>query len=65
MRRHEISLSDAELVSLYLLLSRDEQALDERQQGVLRTVSDVLYRTRSVSEMEDIANHYRSILRDA
>ena len=58
-----LPLSERELVSLYVLLSRDESGLDSCQRELLRRVSEALYHRLSVSQMEDIASYYETLCR--
>jgi hypothetical protein len=58
-----LPLSECELVSLYVLLSRDEARLDSCQRDLLRRVSEALYNRLSVSQMEDIASYYETLCR--
>ena len=58
---HALLLTGDQLVSLYVLLSRQEADLDGRQREVLAAVARLLYARLSVSEMEDIDSHYRSL----
>ena len=61
-RRHHIAFTHAELVSLYLALSRREEELDQLQADVLERVAGELYGELSVSEMEAIDSYYDAIL---
>lgn len=63
-RRHQIAFSHAELVSLYLALSRREDELDQVQADVLERVAGELYAELSVSEMEAIDSYYETIVAD-
>ncbi len=60
-RVHEIVLSHAELVSLYLALTKLEPDLDETQKQVLERLAATLYTELSVSEMEEIDKYYREL----
>lgn len=60
-RRHQIALTHAELVALYLALSRQESGLDSIQADVLGRVATMLYSQLSVSEMEEIESYYRAL----
>ena len=59
---HQLTLAHAELVSLYLFLSRHERELDELQTSVLNRVAAQLYSDLSVSEMEEIDAYYDALL---
>ena len=59
--RHHMVFSHAELVSLYLALSRQEKDLDEVQIKLLARVSETLYSQLSVSEMEEIESYYQAL----
>ena len=59
--RHQMGFSHAELVSLYLALSRQEKDLDELQIKLLARVSETLYSQLSVSEMEEIESYYQAL----
>ncbi|MFW5743819.1 MAG: hypothetical protein ACOC2D_11145 [Spirochaetota bacterium] len=61
-RCYRIALSHAELVSLYLALSRREEELDRLQADVLDRVAGELYAELSVSEMEAIESYYEAIV---
>jgi len=56
-----MGFSHAELVSLYLALSRQEKDLDELQIKLLARVSETLYSQLSVSEMEEIESYYQAL----
>lgn len=58
----QLPLSHAELVSLYVELSRREADLDEVQAKVLGRIAAELYSRLSVAEMEDIEGYYRSLV---
>lgn len=60
-RVHEIVLSHAELVSLYLALTKLEPDLDETQKQILERLAATLYTELSVSEMEEIDKYYREL----
>jgi hypothetical protein len=60
--RYQIDLSQAELIGLYLVLSRREADLDDVQTIVLERVAATLYGQLSVSEMEGIDSYYEAIV---
>ena len=62
-QRHEIEFSHAELVALYVALSRSERELDDIQFKVLERLAAELYTELSVSEMEQIEAYYGSLAR--
>ena len=62
-RSHEIVLSHAQLVSLYLALTKQETQLDELQKQVLEQLAAELYTHLSVSEREEIEQYYHRLLR--
>lgn len=60
-RTHDVVLSHAELVSLYLALTKLEPDLDETQKQVLERLAATLYMELSVSEMEEIEQYYHRL----
>jgi hypothetical protein len=56
-----MDLSHAELVSLYLALSRHEKELDEMQYKLLERLARELHMRLSVSEMEEIESYYQAL----
>lgn len=59
--RHQIDLSHAELVGLYIALSRQESELDDVQKKLLERLAAMLYGRLSVSEMEEIEAYYGAL----
>ena len=58
---HQMSFSHAELVALYVALSRRESELDPLQTALLERVASELYGELSVSEMEGIETYYGAL----
>jgi hypothetical protein len=56
-----LALDHNDLVSIYVLLSQQEEILDSRQRNLLTRISDHLYRRLSVSQMEEIESYYRTL----
>ncbi|MBI9100836.1 MAG: hypothetical protein JEY99_00350 [Spirochaetales bacterium] len=53
-----ISLKGAEITSLYIMLKKREEELDENQSSVLRGIEAFLYENLSVQEIENIETLY-------
>jgi hypothetical protein len=58
---HSLRLTLKELISLYIVLSSQEDQLDPTQQSVLRRISDRLYRSLSVEQLEELQSYYTSL----
>ena len=58
---HEVVLSHAELVSLYVALSRQEKELDAMQTTLFERIGSMLYSQLSVSDMEEIESYYQAL----
>ena len=58
---HSLQLSESELLSLYLLLTRHEAELDQRQQDLLDRIAQEVYGLLSVEEIEHIDSYYNSL----
>jgi hypothetical protein len=60
-----LNLSHGELVSLYLLLNRNEEQLDDIQRGVLDRLAGHLFKRLSVSDMEEIEAYYGRLVSES
>lgn len=58
---HSLDLSQRELLSLYIILTRYESELDNTQQGILGRVCDQVYERLSVEQIEEIESFYESL----
>ncbi len=56
-----LQLTESELVSLYIVLTRHEGELDERQQELLERVAGLIYGLLSVEQIEQIESYYSSL----
>ena len=56
--RHALDLSQKELLSLYIILTRYELELDNTQQGILGRICDQVYERLSVEQIEEIESFY-------
>ena len=56
-----LAFDHRELVSLYVLMSQQEESLDSQQTELLARISDHLYRRLSVSQMEEIESYYLTL----
>lgn len=56
-----LSLSRKELISLYLILTGQEDSLDDTQHDVLRRVCELVYAQLSVDQVERIESYYESL----
>ncbi len=59
--RHSLDLSQKELLSLYIVLTRYESELDNTQQGILGRICDQVYERLSVEQIEEIESFYESL----
>jgi hypothetical protein len=59
--RYSLKLSMKELVSLYLLLTENEQALDDIQCALLSRLSSAIYERLSVDEIENVRAFYAAL----
>jgi len=59
--RHALDLSQKELLSLYIILTRYESELDNTQQGILGRICDLVYERLSVEQIEEIESFYESL----
>ena len=58
---YSLDLSHRDLISLYIILTKNESELDSTQQVVFGRVCDQVYRRLSVEQIENIDSLYESL----